>query len=169
MSNPFDPEWTASFDAARFRQVLGHFPTGVTVVTAHPADGDPVGLAIGSFCSVSLEPPLVLFCAGNTSTTWPRIRDAGNFCVNVLAEDQEDVCRAFAGRGTDRFAGLGWKPSHYGAPRIDGCLASIDCHVDTVHPGGDHDIVIGRVLDLAVHREGGPLVFYRGGYGRFAL
>lgn len=167
MSNPFDPEWTASFDAARFRQVLGHFPTGVTVVTAATEDG-PVGLAIGSFASLSLDPPLVLFCAGRSSTTWPRIREAGAFCVNVLAEDQEDVCRVFAGRGTDKFAGIGWRPSLIGAPQIMGCLASLDCRIEDVHAGGDHDIVVGRVVDLQVHRRGGPLVFFRGGYGRFA-
>jgi 3-hydroxy-9,10-secoandrosta-1,3,5(10)-triene-9,17-dione monooxygenase reductase component len=167
VSNPFDPEWTASFDSARFRQVLGYFPTGVTVVTAGTPDG-PVGLAIGSFASLSLDPPLVLFCAGRTSTTWPRIRDAGAFCVNVLAEDQEDVCRVFAGRGTDKFAGIGWRPSLVGAPVIQGCLASIDCRIEEVHEGGDHDIVIGRVVELELHRQGGPLVFFRGGYGRFA-
>ncbi|HEX8582068.1 MAG TPA: flavin reductase family protein [Acidimicrobiales bacterium] len=167
MSNPFDPEWTASFDSARFRQVLGHFPTGVTVVTAMSTDG-PIGLSIGSFSSLSLDPPLVLFCAGRTSTTWPRIRDVGAFCVNILAEDQEDICRVFAGRGTDKFAGIGWRPSLVGAPQLHGCLASLDCRVDEVHEGGDHDIVIGRVLDLELHRQGGPLVFFRGGYGRFA-
>ena len=167
MSNPFDPEWTASFDAARFRQVLGHFPTGVTVVTATTADG-PIGLSIGSFSSLSLDPPLVLFCAGRTSTTWPRIRDVGAFCVNILAEDQEDVCRVFAGRGTDKFVGIGWRPSLVGAPLLYGCLASLDCRIEEVHVGGDHDIVIGRVIDLELHRQGGPLVFFRGGYGRFA-
>lgn len=167
MSNPFDPEWTASFDAARFRQVLGHFPTGVTVVTASTPDG-PVGLSIGSFSSLSLDPPLVLFCAGRTSTTWPRIRDAGAFCVNILAEDQEDICRVFAGRGTDKFSGIGWRPSLVGAPLLYGCLASLDCRVEATHVGGDHDIVVGRVVDLGLHRQGGPLVFFRGGYGRFA-
>lgn len=167
MSNPFDPEWSPSIDAARFREVLGYFPTGVTVVTA-ATDSGPVGLAIGSFSSLSLDPPLVLFCAGRTSTSWPRIREVGAFCVNILAEDQEDVCRIFAGRGTDKFAGIGWRPSLVGAPIIAGSLASIDCRVDEVLSGGDHDIVIGRVVDLQRHRTGGPLVFFRGGYGRFA-
>lgn len=157
---------TPMFDAARFRQVLGHFPTGVTVITAVD-DGEPVGLAVGSFASVSLEPPLVLFCAAQSSSSWPRIRAAGTFCVNVLAEDQEDVCRVFASKGADKFAGLGWKHSALGAPLLDGVLAWMDCEIADVVAEGDHDVVIGRVHDLAVNHEGGPLLFFRGGYGRF--
>lgn len=156
----------ASFDAAKFRQVLGHFPTGVTVITA-VHEGGPVGLAVGSFASLSLEPPQVLFCAGDQSSTWPKIRDAGRFCVNVLHEDQEDVSRVFAGRSADKFEGLGWRPSGNGAPLLAGVLAHIDCDVADVVPSGDHDICIGAVTDLEVVREGGPLLFFRGGYGRF--
>src|ERR1041384_7822851 len=98
----------SSFDAATYRQVLGHFPTGVTVITA-VLDGQPVGPAGGSFSSVSLAPPLVGFFPDRSSSSWPKIRDAGAFCVNILAEDQEDVCRRFAMKGDDKFAGLGWK------------------------------------------------------------
>ena len=94
-----------TIDSAHYRQVLGHFATGVTVITAID-DGEAVGLAANSFTSVSLEPPLVAFCAAHESTTWPRIRAARRFCVNVLAEDQEDVCRVFAAKGADRFAGV---------------------------------------------------------------
>src|SRR4051794_31140118 len=93
-----------AFDSARFRQVLGHFPTGVCVVSAVHED-QPVGMAIGSFFSVSLEPALVGFCAGRTSSTWPKLRAAGRFCVNILADDQEDLCRAFASKEPDKFAG----------------------------------------------------------------
>ena len=100
----------AQFDSAQFRRVLGHFPTGVTVITAMTEEG-PVGLTVGSFFSVSLEPPLVAFCAGHSSTTYPKLRPVGTFCVNVLAEDQEHVSRLFAGRGSDRFAGVGWRPA----------------------------------------------------------
>jgi len=157
-----------AFDAAKFRQVLGHFPTGVTVITAHGADG-PLGLAIGSFASLSLEPPQVLFCAGHHSSTWPKIKAVGVFCVNVLADDQEDVCRVFASKATDKFAEIGWKRSGNGSPVIDGVLAYIDCTIDQVVPSGDHDIVIGAVADLEVRHEGGPLVFFRGGYGRFTV
>ncbi len=153
-------------EAARFRQVLGHLPTGVTVITAVD-EGVPVGLAVGSLTSVSLDPPLVLFCAARTSTSWPRIRAAGSFCVNVLGDDQEDVCRVFASSGTDKFAGMGWTPTASGSPRLDGVLAWLDCQVVDVVTEGDHDVVVGRVHDLGVGHEGGPLVFFRGGYGRF--
>ena len=156
------------FDSAKYRQVLGHFPTGVTVVTA-VHDGGPVGMAIGSFASLSLEPPQVLFCAGNHSSTRPKVREAGSFCVNILADDQEDVCRTFAGKPGDKFAGMGWRHSGNGSPLLEGVLAYIDCTVEAVVPSGDHDIVVGAVQDLDVLHEGGPLLFFRGGYGRFAV
>jgi len=126
-----------------------------------------VGLAVGSFASVSLDPPLVLFCAANSSSTWPKIREAGHFCVNILSEDQEDICRAFAGKSDDKFAGIGWKHSALGAPLLDRVLAWIDCEIADVVTEGDHDVVVGRVTGLDVNHEGGPLLFYRGGYGRF--
>ena len=157
-----------TFDSAKYRQVLGHHPTGVTVITAM-ADDEPVGLAVGSFSSVSLEPPLVGFFATHTSSTWPKIRDAGTFCVNVLGEDQEEVCRRFAMSGGDKFAGLGWSPSALGSPLLDGALAWIDCDLDQVVDAGDHVLVLGAVRDLGVGHDGGPLVFFRGGYGRFAI
>ena len=159
---------SSSFDAAKFRQVLGHFPTGVTVVTA-ANDGVPVGLAVGSFASVSLDPPLVAFFPDKASSSWPKIETAGSFCVNILAEDQEDVCRRFASKGDDKFLGLGWKPTASGAPLLDDVLAWIDCGIDSVVEAGDHFCVTGRVRDLAVIHDGGPLVFFRGGYGRFAV
>jgi flavin reductase (DIM6/NTAB) family NADH-FMN oxidoreductase RutF len=156
------------FDSARFRQVLGHFPTGVTVITA-AADSGPVGLAVGAFSSVSLDPPLVAFFPDKGSSSWPRIEASGSFCVNILAEDQEEVCRRFASKGDDKFAGLGWTPAGSGAPMLDGVLAWIDCDVDSVVEAGDHHCVFGRVRDLGVGRDGGPLLFFRGGYGRFAV
>lgn len=168
MSNPADPlepEVSRAFDSARFRQVLGHFPTGVTVITAQH-EQTPVGLAIGSFTSVSLEPPLVAFCPAKSSSSWPKIRAAGRFCVNILAEDQEDVCRAFASKADDKFEGLGWRKGASG-PVLSDVLAWIECEIDAIHEAGDHDIVIGRVLELEVEQESGPLIFYRGGYGRF--
>jgi len=158
---------TGGIDAAHYRSVLGHFPTGVTVITATGAKG-PVGLAVGSFCSVSLDPALVAFFPGKSSTSWPGIREAGSFCVNVLAEDQEDLCRVFASKGADKFAGIGWDRAATGAPRLADVLAWIDCDIETVHDAGDHDICVGRVRELDVERRGiGPLVFFRGGYGRF--
>ena len=168
MSDPIEETAAPSFDSARFRQVLGHFATGVTVVTTVAPDGEPAGLAVGSFTSVSLDPPLVAFCPSRTSSTWPVIRDAGSFCVNILAEDQEDISRVFASKGADKFRGVGWKPSSTGSPILNDVLAWIDCRLETVLDGGDHHVVLGRVVELHVEREDGPLVFYRGGYGRFA-
>jgi flavin reductase (DIM6/NTAB) family NADH-FMN oxidoreductase RutF len=161
------PTASPAVDSARYRQVLGHFPTGVTVITAGSDEG-PVGLCVGSFTSVSLEPPLVAFCAGDTSTSYPHIEAAGHYCVNILGEDQEETARVFAGKGDDKFAGIGWHPSPVtGAPVLDGVLAWIDCDIDAVHGAGDHWIVVGRVLDLEIGHEGGPLVFFRGGFGRY--
>lgn len=157
-----------TFDSAKFRQVLGHFATGVTVVTA-ASDAGPVGLAVGSFASVSLDPPLVAFFPDSGSSSWPKIEAAGSFCVNVLSEDQEDVCRRFASKSDDKFAGLGWRPAGSGAPLLDGALAWIDCDIESVTVAGDHFCVVGRVRDLDVGHEGRPLLFFRGGYGRFAL
>lgn len=152
--------------AAQFRQVLGHFSTGVVVVTAVDG-GTAVGLSVNSFTAVSLDPPLVAFCANRQSTTWAAIRRAGAFCVNILAEDQEAVARVFAARGADRFAGIGWAPAASGSPRLHGVLAWLDCQIEAVHDGGDHEICLSRVDALDVERREGPLVFYRGGYGRF--
>ena len=155
------------FDAARFRQVLGHFCTGVTVVTGL-FEGEPVGFTVQSFTSVSLDPPLVVVCPARTSTTWPRLRSVGTFCANVLATDQETLARSFATRGEGRFRGVGWSPSSTtGSPVLDGGLAWIDCRIEAEHDGGDHLIAVARVLDLGVRDGGRPLLFYRGGYGRF--
>jgi 3-hydroxy-9,10-secoandrosta-1,3,5(10)-triene-9,17-dione monooxygenase reductase component len=147
----------------RFRSVLGHFCTGVTVVTT-VADGVPVGFACQSFAALSLDPPLVLFCPDRRSGTWPAIREAGLFCVNVLAEDQREVSRLFGTRGADRFTGTGWRPSPNGCPVLDGVLTWIDCKVEDVHDAGDHHVVVGRVTELGECRDGQPLLFYRGAY-----
>lgn len=152
----------------RFRQVLGHFPTGVTVITA-PTEEGPVGLAIGSFASVSLDPPLVAFFAGRSSTSWARIQTSGVFCVNILADDQEHVCRRFASKDHDRFAGLDWTPAPSGSPVLPGVVAWIDCDIDSVTEAGDHWCVTGWVRDLDIGQDGAPLLFLRGGYGRFAI
>jgi flavin reductase (DIM6/NTAB) family NADH-FMN oxidoreductase RutF/DNA-binding IclR family transcriptional regulator len=155
-------------DPAWFRQVLGQYPTGVTVVTAMCADGQPAGMAVGSFTSVSLSPPLVAFFPDKSSSTWPKICPAGAFCVNVLGADQEDVCRLFATKGADRFAQFKWHLAESGVPILDGAVAWIDCAVELVQDAGDHYIVIGRVRELDLGAEELPLLFYRGGYGRFA-
>jgi flavin reductase (DIM6/NTAB) family NADH-FMN oxidoreductase RutF/DNA-binding IclR family transcriptional regulator len=157
-----------SFDAQKFRQVLGHFPTGVAVVTGLDADDKPAGMAVGSFSSVSLDPPLVAFMPDVSSTSWPRFRDSGSFCVNILGAEQESVCRTFAGKGGDKFADLSWTPAGSGSPLLAGVLAWIDCDIEAVHEAGDHFIVIGRVRDLDIGTPALPLVFFQGGYGRFS-
>lgn len=157
-------------DAARhFRHVLGQYPTGVTLITAPGIDGDPIGMVVGTFTSVSLEPPLVAFLPARNSSTWPKIREAGSFCANVLTSPQEEVCRAFSQRREDRFSAFEWFPGT-GGPRLKGAAAWIDCTIEDVVPGGDHDIVLGRVQDLDVGEAPDlPLLFLRGGYGSFSM
>jgi 3-hydroxy-9,10-secoandrosta-1,3,5(10)-triene-9,17-dione monooxygenase reductase component len=158
--------WGLEPDSATYRTVLGHFATGVTIVTA--LDGDePVGMACNSFTSVSLDPPLVLFCAAKNSSTWPQMQRAQRFAVNVLDEDAEAVCRIFATKGVDRFEGVTHHRAATGAPILADALAYIDCETEVEHDAGDHVIVVGRVVELGYASEGKPLLFYRGGYGRF--
>ena len=156
-------------DPGDFRQTLGHFPTGVTVVTAQGADR-PIGVAIGSFASISLDPPLVGFFLGTESGSWPPMEAAGHFCVNVLRADQQELCGVMASRADDKFEGVETTPAPgSGAPILPGVLATIDCRIDQVVPTGDHNLIIGRVLDLNVVEEGdaGPMVFFKGQYGSF--
>jgi len=154
-----------TFDAGRFREVLGHFATGVTIVTAME-DAEPVGFTCQAFTSLSLDPPMVALAPGKNSTSWPRIAAAGSFCVNILADDQEALSRDFAVSGGDKFTGVGWRPARNGAPILDGALAWVECDFELAHDAGDHELVLGRVRDMGVNR-GQPLVYYRGGFGRF--
>ena len=153
-------------DAAQFRSILGHYPTGVCAVTANGADGRPVGMIVGSFTSVSLDPMLVGFFPDKSSSSWPQIAAAGHFCVNVLSDAQGAVCKALAAKGEDKFAGVAFEPSSLGAPIIHGALAWIECDLEAVHEAGDHYIVLGRVRDLDLHHAGAPLVFHKGGYAK---
>ncbi len=155
-----------SFDSDRFREVLGHFATGVTVVTAIEEDR-PVGFTCQSFTSLSLEPPLVALAPAKSSTSWPRIRQAGFFCVNVLAEHQEALSLTFARSGADKFAMVDWAPGKNGAPRLDGALAYVECRLLLAHDAGDHELVLGAVQDVD-STAGAPLVFYRGRFVRLA-
>lgn len=148
------------------RRVLGHFCTGIAVITAH--DGDrPIGFTCQSVTSVSLDPPYISFCPSSASTSWPSIRDVGSLCVNILAAEQRDVCVQFATRGDDKFAGVTWNPGVNGAPALHGTLASVEADVEFELPAGDHTIVVARVTGLWAHEERRPLLFYRGGYGAF--
>ncbi len=146
------------------REVLGHFVSGVTVVTALTAEG-PLGFTCQAFSSLSLEPPLVVFAPSRTSRTWPRLRSIGRFCVNVLAEGQDAVSQAFARSGTDKFAGVPWVPSPYGSPVLADVVAWIDCDLWAEYDGGDHTLAVGRVLDLGADPDRRPLLYHRGRYG----
>lgn len=153
-------------DDQSFRHVLGHFASGVTVVTAME-DGSPAGFTCQAFTSLSLDPPMVAFAAAKSSTSWPRMVKARAFCVNILEEHQEAAARGFAVSGADKFVGVAWHPGAQGTPVLDGALAWVECELLTVHDAGDHELVTGRVLELGTG-TGGPLLFYRGAYGRFS-
>ena len=159
----------STIDPMEYRTTLGTYPTGVVIVSADTADG-PVGLAIGSFTSVSLDPPLVGFLPGKGSTTWPKIQAAGAFCVNILAADQLAVCRAFSSKDGDKYRSLTHRTEVTGAPVIDGTLSWIDCTLESVTEAGDHWWVMGRVQAMKVERDDiGALLFYRGNYGDFTV
>lgn len=155
-------------DASAYRHVMGHFLTGVTIISAiDPSSGDPVGLAASSFTSVSMDPPLVLFCAGKQSASWAKIQAAGSYCVNILGADDEALCRTFASKSLDKFEGVGWTAGPSGSPILSSALAWIDCVMHEEVDAGDHVVALGRVLDLGAKESSGPLAYYRGGYGRF--
>jgi flavin reductase (DIM6/NTAB) family NADH-FMN oxidoreductase RutF/DNA-binding IclR family transcriptional regulator len=158
-----------AFDDKRFREVLGYLPTGVVVITAVMPDGRPSGMAVGSFTSVSLDPPLVAFLPARTSSTFKGLREARTFCVNILSAKQEPICRQFAVSGGDKFAGVGWSPAPSGAPVIDGVVAWIDCEFERIDEAGDHYIVLGRVTHFETGVPTIPLLFFQGGYGGFAM
>jgi flavin reductase (DIM6/NTAB) family NADH-FMN oxidoreductase RutF len=156
-------------DAKHFRQVLGHFPTGVTIVTGLAGDV-PAGFTIGSFTSVSLNPPLVGFLPQIESDTWEAMAPAGKFCVNVLRDTQASLCWRFAksGVGDGRFDEVEWTMSPTGCPILAGVIAWIDCTVENIAQFGDHYFVVGRVVDLYHDSEPHtPLVFYKGALGGF--
>lgn len=157
----------AHVDEARFREVLSHFATGVTVVTAME-DGEPVGFTCQAFTSLSLDPPMVALAPAKTSTSWPRIAKAGALCVNILADTQEALCRTFAASGGDKFSGVAWHVGAAGTPVLEGSLAWVECELEAIYDAGDHELVVGRVLELGVGR-GSPLIFYRAGFGGFAV
>lgn len=147
------------------RHAMGTFASGVTVVSGVD-DGDPVGFACQSFASVSLDPPLVLFCADHRGRAWPRIQRKGTFSVSVLGEDQDDLCGRFGSSRGQKFEGLEWRESPWGTPVLPDALLRVHCSVEEVHPAGDHDVVIGRVLALETpDTEARPMIFFRGRFG----
>ncbi|GHH30361.1 flavin reductase family protein [Streptomyces lanatus] len=157
---------TAEIDPAHFRKVLGHFCSGVTIISAF--DGrKPIGFTCQSFLSLSLDPALIAFSASKTSTTYPRIREIGKFVVNVLASDQDEVSNAFAKSGTDKWAGVHWKPGQIlGHPVIDDALATLECEIAEETECGDHFLVVARVRHLEAASELKPLLFFQGSYHR---
>lgn len=150
-------------DEKNFRKVLGHLPTGVAVVTAEDG-GQPTGMAINSLTSVSLKPPLILLCPAKTSQTWPGIRRAGRFCINVMAAHQEAACRQLSQKHVDRFADLTLVERRSG-PALADAIAWMDCELFEEHDAGDHTIVVARVLAVEAVPDTEPLVFFRGRYG----
>lgn len=149
-------------DEFRFRQAMGHFASGVTVITTEH-DGQLYGMTVSSFASLSLKPPLVLICVDSTVKCHDAIAGSGCFVVNILTKEQEHLSRRFATRDIDKFVGVALRDGLLGVPLLDGALASIECRLHQTLPGGDHTIFIGEVLD-AVVREGSPLLYYRRGY-----
>uniref|UniRef100_UPI0035CAAF1D flavin reductase family protein n=1 Tax=uncultured Sphingomonas sp. TaxID=158754 RepID=UPI0035CAAF1D len=150
-------------DSAAFRRTLGHYPTGVCAITSL-ADGRPVGMTVGSFTSMSLEPPLVGFFPDKRSTSWKTIRSAARFCVNVLADDQQDVCRALSSKVADKFSGIDYLLSNRALPQIQGAAAWIECDLYAEYEVGDHFVAIGQVASLAVDLDCRPLLFLKGEY-----
>lgn len=151
-------------DTKYYRQVLSSYPTGVCVVTSVSAEGERWGLAVGSFTSISLDPPLVGFLPDKRSTSWREIEKTGKFCVNILSANQLGDCQRFASRGADKFDGISHGHSPAGLPLLDDVLAWVECDIEQVIEIGDHLMVVGAVRALQRSEDGLPLLFYRGGY-----
>jgi flavin reductase (DIM6/NTAB) family NADH-FMN oxidoreductase RutF len=153
-------------DPATFRAALGRFASGITIITARDAEGRDVGMTLSAFSSLSLDPPLILVCVDHAASMAPVLATATVFAVNILSEDQEPLSRRFAKREIDRFDGVDFARGQTGVALLSGTLAHLECRAATRHVAGDHTILIGEVLSTDVH-EGNPLLYYRGGYGRF--
>src|SRR5476651_217773 len=148
-------------DLALFRETLGHYPTGVAVVTAVAEDGSPIGMVVGTFSSVSLDPPLVAFFPMSNSNSFAQLRTATTFCVNVLASDQEPLCRQLATGGANKFDGVRWRPGPLGSPILEDAVSWIECTFEDIREAGDHYIVLGLVQEFAVQRSTLPLLFFQ--------
>ncbi len=152
-----------NLDPAEFRQLLGRFATGVTIITLTLPDGQPAGMTANSLTSVSLDPPLLLVCIDHAAELYDALLAAPGFVINILEASQETLSRRFATKHLDRFDGIGYDTSPEGQPILDGVLASIECSPHATFPAGDHTIVVGRVLRGSA-ADGTPLVYFRGGY-----
>ncbi len=152
------------FNTRGFRDALGNFATGVTIVTARGPDGSLAGITANSFNSVSLDPPLILWSLDRSSPSLKVLEDSSHFCVHILSDEQSDLCMRFAKSGEDKFTGVEYREGRGGAPVFDGALAVFQCRNVVHHEGGDHVIIVGEVEEFDVH-EGEPLIFFRGQLG----
>ncbi|GAA1267681.1 flavin reductase family protein [Pseudonocardia aurantiaca] len=159
-----DERAAATVAPAEFRRAMAEFATGVTVVTGLD-DAEPMGFACQSFASVSLQPPLVMFCADQRGRSWPRIRRGGRFCVHVLGEDQTALCERFGSGYGRKFDGVEWSLSRWDTPVLPGVLMRVHADVQQVHAAGDHDLVVGQVLQVERITGRRPMIFFRGGFG----
>ena len=153
-----------SFDPKAFRQALGAFPTGVAVITA-TADSDPVGITVNSFTSVSLEPPLVLWCLKKDSQRYRTFVEAAGYTISILGTEHESVSSRLAKQGEHKLSDMGLLPTELGPPALADALAIFECEAHAMHEGGDHMILVGKVLRFTRREAGAPLVFHRGRYG----
>jgi flavin reductase (DIM6/NTAB) family NADH-FMN oxidoreductase RutF len=155
-----------SIDNQTFRKILGHYPTGICAITA-VANGSAAAMIVGSFSSVSLDPPLVGFFPDRKSSSWPKIQAASRFCVNVLGAHQMDLCRLLATKSETKFETVSFRMSDNGSPILDDVVAWIDCDLHTVSDAGDHYLALGLVKGLQIEQAASPLLFFQGGYGQF--
>ena len=151
-------------DVKKFRDTLGCFTTGVTIIPTVDTEGRPVGLTANSFSSLSLDPPLVLFCLDRNVVSFAAFHDNRHFAVNILGADQEDVSRRFARSGSEKWNGVAFDTWDTGCPILGGCIANLECNIHSIYEGGDHVIVVGEVVRLS-NGGGTPLAFFRGQYG----
>src|SRR5437016_6604931 len=157
-----------TIDSQELRRILGHFPTGVTVITTKDTTGSPFGLTANAFTSLSLNPPLILICVDKGAQCYSCFVESNVFTVNFLHEDQEEISRRFATKGADKFAGLKWQPGSNGAAIIDGVMGYVECKITESHDGGDHTIVVGEIVNASAKGER-PLLFFKGKYQRLPV
>jgi flavin reductase (DIM6/NTAB) family NADH-FMN oxidoreductase RutF len=160
---------STAIEPLHFREALGHYASGITVITSH-LEGEPIGFTCQSFYSVSMSPPLVSFSVMSTSASYPKIRQAGRFVVNILSGEQVKISTQFARRGTDKWHGVDWQQSPLGNPIIAGSLHWLDCEIHAEHTAGDHLIVIGEVKALSLQDTAAtqPLLYFKGQYCNLA-
>lgn len=161
---------THRIDSDTYRSVMRHLPTGVAALcSTDPVTGAQNGMVVGTFASLSMEPALVTFSVMHSSTSWPKISEAGAFSVSLLAEDQQQVCRALSAKGGDKLSSIGWSESEWGTPHLRGSLAWFDCRVEQQFTAGDHVVVIASVLDMRpAEGASAPLIFHGGTFGTFS-